>query len=356
MTETRAVDASAPGKLLLLGEYAVLDGAPGLVLAVNRRVQARVVPGAGGRFLAPQLDLDRDDLRVERSAGALCAADGDQPLGVTGRFLPRLMDALGLDPTLLDHTGIRVDSGALFERRESGAPVKLGLGSSAAVCAALTVAIQYAWDVAPDANPLARTLPAYRDALGARASGADLAAAFGGGATLFRSRGEAVETTPATLPAGLYWRAIWTGNAAQTTDFVGAWSRWRAAAGDSLPEPARTLADLAETLRDVDDVDDWLALADRYADGLERLGEAIDMPIVSASHRRLRALGRDSGVVYKSCGAGGGDLGVALADDPGRIEAFAARSWAAGAIPLNLAIEQEGARFEPVRRSVPDQP
>ncbi|PKL95245.1 MAG: ATP-binding protein, partial [Gammaproteobacteria bacterium HGW-Gammaproteobacteria-8] len=32
-----AILADAPGKLLLLGEYAVLDGAPALVMAIDRR-------------------------------------------------------------------------------------------------------------------------------------------------------------------------------------------------------------------------------------------------------------------------------------------------------------------------------
>src|SRR5690625_1203106 len=34
--------ASAPGKVVLLGEYAVLDGAPALVQAVNRRCTVRL--------------------------------------------------------------------------------------------------------------------------------------------------------------------------------------------------------------------------------------------------------------------------------------------------------------------------
>ena len=33
--------ATAPGKLILTGEYAVLDGAPAVVVAVDRRAVAR---------------------------------------------------------------------------------------------------------------------------------------------------------------------------------------------------------------------------------------------------------------------------------------------------------------------------
>jgi hypothetical protein len=40
--------ATAPGKLILTGEYAVLDGAPALVVAVNRRVSARRRSGPHG--------------------------------------------------------------------------------------------------------------------------------------------------------------------------------------------------------------------------------------------------------------------------------------------------------------------
>jgi hypothetical protein len=40
--------ATAPGKLILTGEYAVLDGAPALVVAVDRRVAARRHTGPRG--------------------------------------------------------------------------------------------------------------------------------------------------------------------------------------------------------------------------------------------------------------------------------------------------------------------
>jgi len=36
------VTASTPGKLVLLGDYAVLEGAPALVMAVNRHAKVRI--------------------------------------------------------------------------------------------------------------------------------------------------------------------------------------------------------------------------------------------------------------------------------------------------------------------------
>ena len=36
--------ARAPGKLVALGEYAVLDGAPAVVLALDRYVEATIAP------------------------------------------------------------------------------------------------------------------------------------------------------------------------------------------------------------------------------------------------------------------------------------------------------------------------
>ena len=56
-------DVLAPGKIVLCGEYAVVDGAPAYVLAVDRGVRCAVRPGQGvetpdgdTRFVAPALE------------------------------------------------------------------------------------------------------------------------------------------------------------------------------------------------------------------------------------------------------------------------------------------------------------
>ena len=60
--------ARAPGKAMLLGEYAVLDGAPALVTAVDRYAEARYGAGPGER-LSPFI--------IEAAAAARRAAEGE---------------------------------------------------------------------------------------------------------------------------------------------------------------------------------------------------------------------------------------------------------------------------------------
>ena len=53
------IEASAPGKMVLVGEYAVLEGSPALVSAVNREAKVRLelTEGRGICVNAPQVQL-----------------------------------------------------------------------------------------------------------------------------------------------------------------------------------------------------------------------------------------------------------------------------------------------------------
>ena len=86
------VQASAPSKLLLIGEYAVLDGAPALVM--DRRVKVRLQRASSGTgwLSAVQLGFERAAMRVE---GGVLRCDGadSSVLGLTGRLIPGIMGA-----------------------------------------------------------------------------------------------------------------------------------------------------------------------------------------------------------------------------------------------------------------------
>ena len=342
------VQASAPGKLLLIGEYAVLDGAPALVMAVDRRVKVRLQRASSGTgwLSAVQLGFERAAMRVEGDA-LRCDGVDSSVLGLTGRLIPGIMRALGRSPGEITTMNVGINSGALFEsdRRRL---IKLGLGSSAAVCAALAVALtEWFEGTAGPADPRARLrrwLPVYRESLGARASGADLAAAFCGGISEFRSTGEFAICTPANWPEDLYWREIWTRQAAQTTDFVGAFDTWKLADPVSAGRIRSRLDEIARHA--VANAHDGAVLFDAcaaYAVEMVALGDAMGKEVMTAPHRRLAKHGHECGVVYKSCGAGGGDLGIALARDAEKLRAFELGVSDCGGVPLNLAISEFGA-------------
>jgi len=341
------VEARAPGKLLLVGEYAVLDGASALVMAVDRRVRVSVAAGArGGCLDAPQLGIRRAAMRIER--GAMCCPDQPQAgLGLTARMVPAILRELGHEPERVRDLDLEIDSGELFESGPDG-PVKLGLGSSAAVSAALALALE-AWfgpRRAAFEGPvlLRRWLPVYRAAMEGTASGADLAAAFLGGLSEFRISGDQVDFAGVKWPAGLHWRAVWVGNVARTTDYVGAYERWQRAQPGAARDFGRRLGRVAQQA--VAGATDPVALIEacsEYAGLLGALGDAMGMQIMSEPHRRLARAASGCGVVYKSCGAGGGDLGIALATDPDRLQAFVTRVSECGGVPLNCAVSSTGA-------------
>lgn len=342
--------ASAPGKLLLIGEYAVLDGAPALVMAVDRHVNVRIEPARNdrGRLSAHQLGIRQAAMRIEADQ-LRCEGADTRALGLTGRLIPAILGELVRSPDEIATIDIEIDSAALFEF-DAGRPVKLGLGSSAAVCAALTVALSDWFEgSAGGGQPgerLARWLPVYRRALGARASGADLAAAFFGGFSRFRSTDRGGECRPVVWPGNLYWRAVWTRQAAQTSDFVGAFDAWKRSHPAGAGKIVASLDEIAtRASARADDGAGLLRACRAYADAMAGLGEAMGVEIMTAAHRRLGELGRQCGVVYKTCGAGGGDLGIALAQDPDRLAAFETCISDCGGVPLNLAISDSGAEL-----------
>nr|WP_240956422.1 hypothetical protein [Wenzhouxiangella sp. XN79A] len=87
----------------------------------------------------------------------------------------------------------------------------------------------------------------------------------------------------------------------------------------------------------------WIEAATHGVDALRELQAAIGAEIVTERHRQLLEAADRCGVAYKTCGAGGGDFGIALATDPERLAAFGERALAAGARPVELRLEASGA-------------
>ena len=345
------VALSAPGKLVLLGEYAVLRGAPAVVMAVDRRARVELAPSGSELWSVTAPPLVADTLRFA------LAADGSlrwlaDPSGAIRRLelvehLLGAMIAAGLlDATSLPPAATTLDTRALFED-VGGEGVKLGLGSSAAVTVALASALaQWGGRGELRAGPLRwleSLLALHRGLQGGRGSGVDLAASLLGGVVSYRlgADGSVAAADPLALPAGLHLAVVWTGRAADTGSMLRRLDE-RLVAGDASVEAALDrLAELSvagnEAFR-LGRVGALLAAVDAFCDAMDALGRAADLPIMSAEHDALRRLARRHGATYKPSGAGGGDLGLVCSSDQETARAAAAAATASGfhIVPLRL--------------------
>ena len=318
--------ASAPGKVMLSGEYAVLRGAPALVLAVDRRVRVRLTPSTDWRASS---DLEPGGASLAQDPEAL-------PDGPAASLLRLLAARAGQGgPLTLD----------VASRALRNGEIKLGLGSSAAVSVAACAAL-----AACGGQPLPSlaALIDFHDTLQGRAgSGADVACSLLGGLVAFRRAPQ--PTVERRAPVPLPMRFLWTGLAAATVDFIAGFESWAA-----RPSSAALLADLDAAAQAVAaaPVDALAEHLSAYAHLTRRLHDDTGLPIYGAGHEALRKLAQREGVVYKPCGAGGGDLGVAACADLDRLEHFVGRARALD-IP-SVALTAEGSGVTVTRGDIND--
>lgn len=280
------IEASAPGKIVLTGEYAVLAGAPALVAAVDRRVVCRLAVRrhGGWRFQSKGYAAERTLTKAD-----VYAAPPNTVAGVARQVLPEA-DAPA-------HLEIAIDSSACYRRGQ-----KLGVGSSAATVTALAAALHALRGATPTLSDLIDIHAAFQGG----GSGLDVAAAFAGGVIRYQQR----RAVPAPLPEGLGQLAVFCGEGTATAGRLAAFDAWR---GNGTPAALRRLIDAAATVFGrLDEAGGFVEAYGDYADALERFDHTAKLGIFGPRHRRIRDLAARAGVCYKPCGAGGNDIGLAF--------------------------------------------
>ncbi|MFK7914375.1 MAG: mevalonate kinase [Pseudomonadales bacterium] len=329
--------ATAPGKLVLWGEYAVLAGAPAVALAVDRLAICSFRPNAATRtwtlttpgLAAGSRQLSLDSLIISSQPPA------SAPEALLWHAVCNLKGAANRLPSGGE---LELDSTA-FEYQGT----KLGLGSSAAVCTALVALLRHLASE-PAAEPSA--FQTHRSAQNGKGSGIDVAAALHGGMVLLQPNLEeptapGVRTYP--WPEKLHWRALWTGKPAATTTHIQRFDDWVGQDPAARPAPLRYLMDCSETLATGFSLDRFR----RYIAALHDVDRHGRLGIYTDLHTELHNLARTAGIHYKPCGAGGGDAGIAVSDDPSRLQAFceAAAQLAPNVHPLDLRLANHGIRI-----------
>jgi phosphomevalonate kinase len=343
--------ASAPGKAVLLGEYAVLDGAPALALALDRRAWVEIAPAVDGRgrIEVPQLGVEPVGFAMSGS-GELswdCPPESWTRFQRTGRIIEQLLARARREHGPIQAFHARIDSGELFS-----AGVKLGLGSSAAVAvavdAAITALARGRDEPESPGDVLERLLPLYRASQGGHGSGIDLACSLHGGLIGYRLAGDRPAVERLAWPAGLDLMFLWTGEAASTPDMVAAWRRWQhddpARAGVILGEMYEMCDRALAAARDRDGAA-LARLIGAYGRILGTMGGHAGIEVVTGAHRLAMELAERFDAHCKPCGAGGGDLGVAAATDPRALAQMAEAVTGIGLEVLPLSVDADGVRL-----------
>lgn len=284
----------APGKIPLIGEYAVVEEGFAVVAAITRHAKAQFVPRADTmpRLIAEL--VKRAQIEVGEVSAAL-------PLG----------SVVVNDDDFRDNTQM----------------VGLGLSAATAVATVGAVFETLGLPIQDRQAQICAVADAGRRMVqGQVGSGADaLAATYGGLVQITRAKGAVPQVHPLTPPPGLRIVLFSAGPSISPHLVVDGMKTY--AKSDPVGFDGRILAlrDLAR--RFVDEANSGratgaLSAAGKYGDELASLTVAAQVPIVTDAFAHATELARELGGVAKPTGAGGGEIGVGLFATPEAADLF----------------------------------
>ncbi|MFH2019418.1 MAG: mevalonate kinase [bacterium] len=318
------VITSAPGKLMVYGEHAVVYGHPCIVTAVDQRVRVIVEPNGEGEIhiCSPNVGLDEYHKSLER------LGKDDVPKSMS--FVEHLIKRMYLKYKLKE--GIRVTT-------ESDFSTQFGFGSSAAVTVALTKGISEYFNLKLDNKTI------FREAYGAVldvqgvGSGFDVAASVYGGTLYYVTPGKVIEK-------------IFEGELPMVVGYTGIKA--------DTPTIVRQVAELRRQEKWVDavmgDISDLVKQVKIWfkSKEIEQLGKLMNMNqellqtlnVSSKELDKLISAARKAGAYgAKLSGAGGGDCMIAFVGKDNKRKVIE-QIKKAGGIYMEVKTGAEGVRVE----------
>ena len=339
-------EVSAPGKLILLGEYAVLEGAHALVASVDRR--------ASVQWRTRELEFLLESSHLDRILSFIIDENGtplyDEQYPPDIKKLRFFNAAFATGRQVLKERGrnlkpahIKLDTSEFYT--EQG--LKMGFGSSAA----LTVSIIAAMLGTENLDLIYRSaIEAHRRAQGKIGSGIDIAASTWGGVISYRRTPNEYQIKQLPEPRHpLYIIPVWSGQPASTPRLVGQVNDFKKREPGSYIKMIDKLSRLSysgiHAWSEVD-IPAFLDIYREYGMILHQLGRLSGTPIFSRSHLDISEIVTKSGAVYKPSGAGGGDIGVALAGSHDKSEKTRRALSGAGFSLLPIRTASAGVYYE----------
>ena len=308
------ITMTAPGKLFIIGEYAVLEGAPAILRVMPRVARVMTTPADKGKLTLISATVETLPLRYKAGSNETTGA----------RLLDCVLETLLARQQLSTECSQLLAAGKLSLSLDTADFYrdgrKLGLGSSAALTVALTRALTKG-DSPAELIQLATA--SHRRFQGGAGSGADIALSAAGRDIIFRQDEEPVEVV---IPHDLHMLYIWTGTPADTTRFIGQFQTWREenpAMFDRIITALSGTAELASRALIDQSATALMSAIKTCNEQLQWLSQASRLGFYNQIHHSLQKQVESAGCIYKPSGAGGGDFGIAFSIDEDQLRRLA---------------------------------
>jgi phosphomevalonate kinase len=350
-----SIKVNVPGKLIIVGEYAVLEGADALVAAITRYVNAEISASENkycrlsGNLTTESITFLVDDL------GEVVPTPGqsDQLL-TTMNFaisiishICKKIKVLGID---ISPFNLQIDTSQFYLKEN-----KLGLGSSAALTVALIVILSFFTGI--EKRILSSKFDLFRFACethfraqGNQGSGIDIAASVNGGINIYNVNwivdegGDPIKTSIPVIE-DLFILPVWTGVSASTREFLVQVDKYKVEFESEYIDTMSRLVALSESgclaYKDKNCLD-LLDIIKDYYKVLYDFSCNSKIPIISKIHQRIAEVVHSYGGIYKPSGAGGGDIGLAFSNSKEVLNKISNDLLKNNVKTLSLGISKEG--------------
>jgi phosphomevalonate kinase len=353
-----------PGKLMIAGEYAVLEpNQPAVVLAVDRYVSAYIEPDNQNELSLPQLGLKT--ITWETCDEQVQFSSSDSRL----RFI---QNSILVVNQLLRENSIALRPFRLTIKSELDDPVtgkKYGLGSSAAVVVAVISSMLSLYgdeEKAPALDHIFKLSAIAHLRTQTNGSGADIAAAVYGGwlgytsykpdwvlknieqgeklTPLLEKQWPLLSIRPLVAPSLLQLAVGWTKEAVSTGPMIKRVQDYRICHEEGysefLKDSSRSVIGLINSI-ERNDCSSAISFLKQNRVALKKLSESAGLPIETAKLKALCTIAEKYGS-GKLSGAGGGDCGIAFLQDDTQIQDLHEAWKAADISPLKVNISKKG--------------
>jgi phosphomevalonate kinase len=363
---------SAPGKLFISGEWAILEvGNFGLVAAVDNRVHVTIEPAAFISINAEEFGISA--MKAEYLEGKLLLVDADDNQKKT---LGLLAGAMTTSLNFLTEHGFNVKPFSISTSSKDtqfmvdGVLKKVGFGSSAAVVVATIAALLdfHGYRATKEEIYKLSTI-AHFYAQGKVGSAFDVAASAFGGlfvysrfdpdwlvkkvesgeslASIVREKWPSLVIEELPVPEDFRLLVGWTGDSASTTAMIKQMNEFKAAKREEYDQLISSIAHTAQEAVHAfkkDHRTSFLYMLNKNEELLRNLTSVTGVPIETPELRILANIAENFNAAGKLSGAGGGDCGIAVCFDEAT-EGNILQEWETkGLYPLGVTIDRQGVK------------